>query len=177
MTRYAKALIALTLVTAVTYGVLVGVGAANLVLGEGGLKPFDLRILGYSAEDAEAYLSLLQQPEVTLYTGFLRNVDTVFPLLFGLWMGGCLWGLTRHIHPWSRVILLVVPASYTMMDLCENALVADLVRGFQGPLDAELVALASSYTISKFVTLFVAFGLLLAMMLLRVRPFGEVRDR
>lgn len=177
MTRYAKSLTALTLVTAVTYGVLVGVGAANLVLGAEGLKPFDLRILGYSLSEAEAYLALLGMSEVNLYTGFLRKIDTVFPLLFGLWMGWCLWGLTRQIHPWSRVILLVVPASYTLMDLCENALVADLVRGFQGPVDGDLVALASSYTISKFVTLFVAFGLLLAMMLLRVRPLGEGLDR
>ena len=177
MTRYAKALIALTLVTAVTYGVLVGVGASNLVLGEDGQQPFDLRILGYTVSEAETYLALIKQPEVELYTGFLRKIDTAFPLLFGLWMGWCLWGLTRHIHPWSRVILLLVPASYTMMDLCENALVADLVRGFQSPIDSDLVALASSYTISKFVTLFVAFGLLLAMMLLRVRPFGEGPDR
>ena len=177
MTQYAKALIALTLVTVVTYGVLVGVGAAHLVLGDAGLKPFDLRFLGYSVSEAEAYLALLDQSEVALYTGFLRNVDTVFPLLLGLWMGWCLWGLTRAMHPWSRVILLVVPASYVLMDLCENALVAEMVRGFQSPVNGDLVALASSYTISKFVTLFVAFGLLLAMMLLRVRPFIEGLDR
>lgn len=170
MKPYTKALIALSLVTAVTYAVLVGVGAVNLVLGEDNLTPFDLRILGYSPDDAEAYLALFGASEVALYTGFLRKVDTVFPLLFGLWMGWCLWGLTRQMHPWSRVILLVVPASYTLMDLCENALVADLVHGFQTPPDEALVALASSYTISKYVTLFVAFGLLLSMMLLKVRP-------
>ncbi|WP_127114849.1 hypothetical protein [Shimia sediminis] len=176
MKPYTKALIALTLVTAVTYGVLVGVGATHLVLGEARLKPFDLRVLGYTASDAEAYLALIKPSQVTLYTGFLRKLDTVFPLLFGLWLGWCLWGLTRRMHPWSRIILLVVPASYTLMELCENALVADMVLGFQAPVDTTLVALASSYTISKFVTLFVAFGLLLAMMLLKIRPFGEGLD-
>lgn len=165
MKPYTKALIALSIVTFVTYGALVAVGATNLALGEKGLLPFDLRLLGYSQGEAEAYLGLLTQAQADLYTGLLRRIDTAFPMLMGLWMGGCLWGLTRHLHPWSRVILLVVPASYTVMDLCENALVSELVRGFANRPDPGLVALASSYTITKFVTLFVAFALLLAMIL------------
>lgn len=173
MTRYAKALTALTLVTLLTYGVLVGLGVMHLVLGPERLLPFDLRMLGYSPEDAAAYLAHVEAEEVALYTGTLRRLDTVFPLLFGLWMGWVLWGLTHNMHPWSRVILLVVPASFTVMDLCENALVADMLRGREAPPDAVLVALASSYTISKFVTLFVAFGLLLSMMLLKSGPFGK----
>lgn len=175
MTSYTKALIALSLVTAVTYAVLVGVGAAHLMLGEDSLKPFDLRPLGYDHLDAETYLAMLTPEQAALYTGFLRKVDTAFPLLFGLWMGWCLWGLTHRMHPWSRVILLVIPASYTVMDLCENALISDMVKPGDVGLDAGLVALASSYTISKFVTLSVAFALLLTMMFRNAGVIGRFR--
>ncbi|WP_299351625.1 hypothetical protein [uncultured Shimia sp.] len=172
MTRYTKTLSALTVVTAATYALLVGVGMAHLVLGPEKLQPFDLRPLGYSVQDAAQYLSLLNEDKAALYTGLLRRVDTLFPVLFGLWMGWVCWGLTRTLHPWSRVILLVAPASYTVMDLCENALVADMVLAFKTPPNPTLVSLASSYTVSKFVTLFVAFGLLLVMM---IRKIGQSR--
>lgn len=165
MKPYTKSLIALSLVTFATYGVLVGIGAVNLILGEDGLKPFDLRLAGYTFIEAQAYLALMNDDQAALYIGLLRRIDTVFPMLMGLWMGWCLWGLTRGIHPWSRIILMVVPASYTVMDLCENALVADMVRQGATGLEGELVSLASSYTVTKFVMLFVAFGLLIAMMI------------
>ena len=172
MKSYSKSLIALSLVTFTTYGALVWVGVTNLSLGDGSLKPFDLRFTGYTLAEAQAYLALMSADQAELYTGLLRRIDTVFPMLMGLWMGWCLWGLTRRIHPWSRVILLVVPASYTVMDLCENALVADMVRQGAAELEGELVSLASSYTITKFVMLFVAFGLLIAMM---IRSAGGAR--
>ncbi|SHJ34983.1 hypothetical protein SAMN05444000_107152 [Shimia gijangensis] len=175
MKPYTKALIALTLVTVVTYGVLVGVGASNLTLGEDNLKPFDLRFSGYTLAEAQTYLALMTAEQSALYIGFLRYVDTAFPMLMGLWMGWCLWGLTRAVHPWSRIILLVVPASFTVMDLCENALVSDMVmRGTTG-LEAGLVTLASSYTITKYVMLSVAFGLLLAMMIYKTGFVGRGR--
>ncbi|WP_372886634.1 hypothetical protein [Shimia sp.] len=169
MKPFAKALIALTLVTIATYGLLVGLGMAHLVLGPERLWPFDMRLLGYSEADARAYLSLMSPAQGEFYAGTLRRIDTAFPMLLGLWMGCCLWATTRNLHPWSRVILLVVPASYTVMDLCENALIADLVLGFHTWPDPELVALASSYTVTKFVTLLVAASLVLAMALGHLR--------
>lgn len=174
MKPYTKALIVLSLVTFSTYGVLVGVGVANLTFDHAGLKPFDLRPLGYTLEDAQIYIALLTPELVALYSGFLRRVDTVFSLLMGLWLGWCLWGVTRRLHPWSRVILLVVPASFTVMDLCENALISEMVQKNVSAVGADLVSMASSYTITKFVMLSVAFGLLLTMM---VRNSGVTSKR
>lgn len=168
MKSYTKSLIALSLVTFVTYGVLAGVGVTNLTLSDEGLIPFDLRFSGYTLTEAQTYLALMNADQAALYSGFLRRIDTVFPVLMGLWMGWCLWGLTRRIHPWSRIILLVVPACYTVMDLCENALVSDMVQQGAVGVQDELVILASSYTVTKFVMLFVAFGLLIAMMIRNV---------
>ncbi|MEQ9694722.1 hypothetical protein [Shimia sp. SDUM112013] len=169
MSLYAKAMIALGTVTLTVYLGMVVMGARHLLLGPDNLPPFDLRVLGYTFLDALNYLELLTEEQAAFYTGRLRQLDTVFPVLMGLLMGMGLWAVTSAMHPWSRLILLVVPSSYAVMDLCENALIAEMVA--QGPetLDRDLVTLASTYTMSKYVTLFVAFALLLAMI---VRHFG-----
>lgn len=176
MKPYTKTLIALSLVTFATYGMLVWVGATYLTLGEEGLRPFDLRVLGYTAAESQRYIALLTPEQVEIYTRVLRKIDTVFPLLLALWIGWCLWGLTRSLHSWSRVILLVVPASYAVMNYCENALVADMMQQGAGGLEASTVALASSYTVSKFVMLSVAFALLLVMMIRNAGIIGRARS-
>ena len=94
MTPYRKALIALTLATMVAYAVLIGLGSRYLFLGSEGLRPFDLRILGYTYADATTYIALLTPDQAALYVGPLRMLDTVFPILFGLWMGWLQWGIT-----------------------------------------------------------------------------------
>ncbi|PHO02986.1 hypothetical protein CSC82_13755 [Rhodobacteraceae bacterium 4F10] len=172
MSTYTKALIALSAVTLLMYSSLVATGVWHLVLGPDHLPPFDLRVLGYTYFDARAYLSLLTPEQAALYVGTLRKMDTIFPLLMGLWIGMCLWGVTRNLHPWSRLILLIAPASFTVMDLCENALIAEMVRSGPDALERDLVALASAYTMSKYVTLFVAFGLLLVMIVRTVGATG-----
>lgn len=173
MTPYRKALIALTLATMVAYAVLIGLGSRYLFLGSEGLRPFDLRILGYTYADATTYIALLTPDQAALYVGPLRMLDTVFPILFGLWMGWVQWGITRNIHPWSRVIMLIAPAGFVMMDLAENALIAEMVQTTADTLSEELVLRASSYTISKYVTLAGALLALAALGVrwLRTRPF------
>ncbi|MEP2532014.1 hypothetical protein [Shimia sp.] len=163
MTRYAKSLLFLSIVTLVTYLVLIVLGIRYLIVGDAGLMPFDLRFFGYTYFEATAYLAALPEASARFYTGPMRVIDTVFPALLGLWLGWALWGATRKIHAWSRVILMIVPASFILMDLAENALVGEMVDLGPTRIDDKLVALASSYTISKYVVLVVAFALLAVM--------------
>lgn len=177
MRKIPIALIGVTLVTASVYAVLVTLGMRHLVLGVDALLPFDLRPMGYSFLDATAYLSILPPEVAVLYTGLIRRLDTVFPLLFGLWMGMVYWRSSPWMHPWSRIILLIAPASYTIMDLVENALVSEMVTLGMSAISPEVVNLASSYTISKFVTVSVAFSVMLVMIFLNIRNRGRVGKR
>ncbi len=168
MSRYARSFAALSVITLGVYAVLVTLGLRNLVVGDPPMQPFDLRLLGYSYFEATFYLEHLSARAVALYAGPLRVLDTVFPALMGLWLGWALWGLTRNVHAWSRVILMVVPGGYVIMDLAENALISEMLHHGAGAISGELVALASSYTVTKFLTLFVAFALLSVMIVFNV---------
>ena len=56
MSRYAKSFSLLSVVTLVTYAVLVTLGLNHLVVGDPPMQPFDLRVLGYTYFESTAYL-------------------------------------------------------------------------------------------------------------------------
>ena len=134
MSRYARSFAALSVITLGVYAVLVTLGLRNLVVGDPPMQPFDLRLLGYSYFEATFYLEHLSEDAIALYAGPLRALDTVFPALMGLWLGWALWGLTRNVHAWSRVILMVVPGGYVIMDLAENALISEMLHHGAGAI-------------------------------------------
>ncbi|WP_204113419.1 hypothetical protein [Shimia biformata] len=169
MSRFAQALIALTIVTSVTYGVLIWLGTTGLVTKPEGMKPFDLRPMGYSFDEAQALLRGLDAEAIALYGGLLRRIDTAFPVLLALWLGAMTWWGSVGLNTWSRVILLVVPASYAIMDLAENALIGTMLRLGPDAITPDLVSRASSYTISKYVTVSVAFVVMIAMIIGKFR--------
>lgn len=121
-------------------------------LSKGWLEPdgmliFDSRLGGYSLAEADIYLGMLDAGQKQLYLGWFRWLDTVFPVLLTICLSGILWGQARGVHPAMRLSLMVIPAAYLVMDLAENALVADMLRS--AALDAESVALASGFTMAK----------------------------
>jgi hypothetical protein len=154
---------ALTLVTVAVYATLVALGQMHLDTGDG-QPPFDLRIMGYSASEAQAYLDALHPVQVTLYAGVLRLLDTVFPALFGIW----LYVSARALAVRPRALIWVGPA-YAVMDLIENALVARVLAFHGAEVSADLVMRASLATQSK-------FGLLAIVLILLGRA-GAIRWR
>jgi len=139
--------------TALAYGWLVLWLGPQLQAQAGGQTPFDLRPLGYGADEARALLSALTSEGTALYLGAIRINDTIFPLLFTLTL--CLplagWG-------W----LWFLPAlAYGLLDLAENMVVATLLRTGPSVTDG-VIALASGLTMAKFLA--VALALLAAAM-------------
>lgn len=145
---------ALTLVTVAVYVVLVSVGQMHLDTGDG-QQPFDLRVLGYSAAEAQAYLDALHPVQVTFYGGILRLLDTAFPMLFGLW----LFLSARALDVRPHVLIWLGPA-YALADLTENALIAQILKWHEAQVPADLVVWASAATQAKFVLLAVTLILL-----------------
>lgn len=135
---------------------------------DGGLRSFDSRVGGYTLADARDYLAGLDPGGYALYQGLARWLDLLFPALLGLSMGVFYWRVTSYLNQWSRLVLLLFPSGYVLMDLCENALIQEMLAHTAAHLDPETVSLASHFTITKFVLLAVS---LLAGLLLRVlRP-------
>lgn len=106
---------------------------ALLVLSKGWLEPadlliFDSRFGGYSLTEAQRYLEALGAEGRLLYLGIYRWLDTLFPVLTTLALGGVIWLNTALFNSAIRLLLLCAPIAYVMLDLGENALVAELLR-------------------------------------------------
>lgn len=123
-----------------------------------GLSNFDARVLGYSTDEARAYLSVLPESSRAMYLGWFRALDTVFPLLAAIAMCGILWLNTAEWHLFRRVTSLGMIVAYLMMDLAENNFVGQLLESDK-PVDPALVDRASDMTQLKW--LFLALSLVL----------------
>ncbi|MBM1310415.1 hypothetical protein JQT66_09585 [Sulfitobacter mediterraneus] len=135
---------------------------ALAVLSKGWLEPdgmliFDSRLAGYGLAEANTYLGALEAGQKQLYLGWFRWLDTVFPALLTFCLAGVVWGQARGVHPAMRLSLMIIPAAYLVMDLAENALVAEMLRS--AALDADTVGRASGFTIAKWGFLALSLGL------------------
>jgi len=110
----------------------------------GGLPPFDLRPMGYSADDARAFLSALGPEGRALYTGPQRILDIAYPALLGFVLIGAL----RHVYAkgWPLTLLVFVALVGMGFDYLENMRVALLLAG---DVSDEIIAAASRATVMK----------------------------
>lgn len=132
------------------------------------LMPGDLilpesRILGYGQAEIDRYLAGLEPTAVGTYLGPFQTLDTIFPALLGLTLA---LGLLRAGRYWRwplRLLLLLAPIGYGVADYGENALIAELLRGWPEPAEPGVAWLASAFTQAKFVLLGGALAIWLAL--------------
>ena len=160
------------MVTGVTLVLLLWLDGGRLRAEAGGLSPLDMRATGYTPEQAAEFVAALSPTGRALYLTDIRWADTALPLLLGLWFTLMLLRLSRGLFSWSRMVLLLPAWGYAVMDLCENALLRDLVRAGAGGFDPAIATLASQFTVTKFVLLAGA----LAALLFAVKT-GQGKDR
>lgn len=132
----------------------------------GGHAPLDLRVFGYTPDEARAYLEALDATGRAAYLIQMRALDTVFPPVLAGLLGLMLLSLTAGFYQWSRVVLLVPIGGYVVMDLCENALVAHLLNAGPAGFDVATARLASEFTVTKWMLL-TASALLVSGVFLR----------
>lgn len=161
-----RAYLILTAVTALLYLALAWFVITRLMPGAGGLMPFDGRFLGYTAAEASVYQGALGDAARAAYLGPVRWLDTVFPVALAGWLAFGTWLLTPTLFQWSRLVLTVPAWGYCVMDLCENALVAEVLRAAPDvPLRS--VQLASRFTATKYQLLLAAALVLLGVLVWR----------
>lgn len=169
MTRARLAFLVLALFTAAEYGVLVGWGGSTLSAASGGLVVFDLRVTGYSPDEARVFLAALSPEGRQFYLGPVRVLDTVFPIAYTLCLCIAIWYRSLGLPHWLRAALTGLGVGYGALDLTENVYLAKILRAGPEALDEKLVHLASALTIGKFII--AALGLIVFFILLvRRRP-------
>ncbi|MBE9638213.1 hypothetical protein [Salipiger mangrovisoli] len=131
--------------------------------GAGGQLPFDLRVLGYSATEAQRYLLALSDDARAVYLLEMRWLGLAFRVVLGsaLLLGS--WHLSRGRAAWRRGVFLFLALAWMGADAAENLLVNEMLLRGPVALDRALVDWASLFTRLKFVLLAVCgvalFGL------------------
>jgi hypothetical protein len=113
----------------------------------GGLAPFDLRPLGYSFDEAKAFLSALSADGSDLYLHVQLWLDLVYPALLAVSLTFATILLTA---PGLLRWLLILPAVLGMVfDYLENFSIGHMLEAGPDALTEALAGEASRWTILK----------------------------
>lgn len=124
----------------------------------GGLAPFDLRPLGYSANEAQAFLAALSERGREIYRRVQHGLDTGFPLALAATM---IWSVLLLWRGRWRLALVALAVIGATADLGENFAVGRLLDGF----DPGTATMASRLTVVKSAASTVVYVFILAGLL------------
>lgn len=146
MTRRRAAYWSVVALTLAIYGAMVGWTLPGIMREAGGLTPFDLRPMGYTVEQARAFLAALGTKGRDLYLGPQHLLDLFYPPL----LAAVLIGAVRALIPWLwlQLALALLALGGMTADYVENTRVAAMLL-HEGPVPAALVAQASWATQAK----------------------------
>jgi hypothetical protein len=143
----------------------------------GGLASLDIRLMGFSSDDAVAWLTALGEPgrEAVLVWQY-SSFDLFFPAVFGLALVGVFLHVASRSAPLSlrskrtqliAGVLLVLP--FVVADYAQNVLIA---RMLSDPATASvwLTSLASKLVMAKFLLAVAAMAVVAGVFLRSRRP-------
>ena len=133
-------------VTAINYAMMLVYSIPKLFSAADGLWPFDLRIMGYSLEDATLYVNTITPEGRLFYLEVQHMLDTFFPALFALSLMITLYRLAPKLP-----LLYLFPLSGALFDYYENAAVTQIL--LTNAPDKGLVEMASLLTGLKFASI------------------------
>lgn len=130
----------------------------------GGLAPFDMRLFGYSFEEAKAFLEKLGPEGAALYRGVQHRLDLAFPALIAATLFFSISSLLPVRSTAGRVMLALLLLPVAIFDWLENAAVATLLAAGADGITPAMVAIASQWTIGKALVSTVAYSVLLVLL-------------
>ncbi|PFG65087.1 hypothetical protein AXZ77_3736 [Thioclava sp. ES.031] len=140
----------------------------------GGLRLPEMRLTGYSFEDARAFLAAIGDEGRAFYLGVQLRLDTLFPPLLAAVLFLCFRGLYPGL---SGLIIGTASLSSVIVDYLENAALAAMLRAGPEALTPEMVATANQWTTAKWGLALVGLATLIVGIGLRIgRRWFERRE-
>ncbi len=143
MISLARAHLLIAGLTALNYAMMLVYATPKLLKEADGLWPFDIRIMGYTLEDATRYVTTITPEGRLFYLEVQQMLDTFFPALFALTLMIALYRLAPKLPA-----LYLFPVAGALFDYYENAAVAQIL--LTDAPDQGLVEMASLLTGLKF---------------------------
>lgn len=134
----------------------------------GGLAPFDTRLLGYSVDEARAFLVALSDEGRRIYLGVQHRMDNAFPALYGGLLSVSIWRLSGSVTPILRAVLSAFPLIAMGFDYLENARVRALLLADPETVPPEAIVAANSATLGKTMLGAIAVLTILALIAARI---------
>jgi len=132
--------------TVVNYAMMLVFSTPKLLKAADGLWLFDMRITGYSLEEATQYVTTITPEGRLFYLEVQQMLDTFFPALLAISLMLTLYRLAPKLPA-----LFLFPASGALFDYYENASVAQIL--LTNAPDHALVEVASLLTSLKFASI------------------------
>lgn len=112
----------------------------------GGLRLLDMRVTGYSLEDARAFIASIGDAGVALYLNRQLLLDMIFPPL----LGAILFLSYRWLFPGlTGVIIGTLSLTSIVVDYLENAALAAMLRAGADGVTPQMAATANLWTVTK----------------------------
>ena len=132
----------------------------------GGLRLLDMRLTGYSFDDARNFVAALGSAGIALYLNLQLWLDTLFPPL----LGAILFMSFRWLYPgWPGVVIGTLSLSSIAVDYLENAAIAAMLRVGPDGMTGEMAAAASQWTTLKWSLSLIGLVALLVGFAVRLR--------
>jgi hypothetical protein len=158
----------LLVVTIAVYVVMVNWSLPLISEQANGLRPFDLKPIGYDYAEAKAFLAALTPEGADLYLRVQHTLDSLYPALLAATLFFAIVLIApKSLGAWRWVIALIaIPGA--VFDYLENAAVSAMIAaGPDGITEAD-VADASLWTVLKSAFTTIAFVVLLAFLVVWV---------
>ncbi len=117
----------------------------KIVADASGLLAFDMRPMGYSFDEARAFIAALSDQGRAFYLNVQQMLDSAYPALFAVVM---VMAFSHLFTGWSRWVAMALALAGAGFDYMENAAVAVMLRAGDGLTEA-MVATASRWTVLK----------------------------
>ncbi len=153
-------------VTVAVYLVMVVWTLPSITGAAGGLAPFDLRPMGYSFEEARAFLAALPADANGFYRDVQQRLDLFYPPLLAATLFMAIFLLAPSRPAWLKWALAMTALPGMVFDWLENMAVREMLLDGPEALTPELAGEASLWTLLK--SWFSAFSIAILLVLVAI---------
>ncbi len=169
MRLYQTLYMLLFVVVLVLYGMIMFWSMPQVMAEANGLRPLDLRPMGYGFDEAVEFMAALSEDGRHFYLGTQQVLDTAYPLALAAWLAWSLsWALGFAPQIW-RTLAMIMAISVLFWENLENRSIAVLLQTKAAEIDPGMVATASQWTLVKSIVTTICFVLLIGAAIWRVR--------
>ncbi|MBO6719962.1 MAG: hypothetical protein JJ913_18560 [Rhizobiaceae bacterium] len=155
----------LSAATLVLYLVMVKWSLPYIASEAGGLAAFDMRPVGYTFDDAHAFLAALSDAGNAFYRDVQHQLDLLFPGLLAAWLFLTIAALLPSRLGYWRYVIAAPVILTAVFDWAENGAVAGMLAAGTDGLTEEMVRTANGWTIAKATASTVAYTALLVLLI------------